>query len=84
MESKATSHSMQALLTRLETTGYFNVVVFPEHLILELPVTQWPRVQCLISFFSSGFPLEKAIEYVKLVQPVEINRLESQRLLRNR
>ena len=33
-------------------------------MILEDPIESWPIVETLISFFSEGFPLNKAIAYV--------------------
>ena len=35
------------------------IVIFSNHTILDLPVEQWPRVDCLLAWFSSGFPLSK-------------------------
>ena len=84
MSSKATGNPMKALLRRLEASGVFDLVVFGEEMILRQPIEEWPKVECLIAFYSGGFPLEKAIEYVKLVKPIEINRLDKQRLLRDR
>ena len=38
----------------------------------------WPICDCLIAFHSSGFPLEKSINYAKLRTPFIINNLVSQ------
>jgi inositol hexakisphosphate/diphosphoinositol-pentakisphosphate kinase len=40
--------------------------VFTNQIILEEPVETWPLVDCMISFFSGRFPLDKAIQYTKL------------------
>jgi len=84
MEVKMRSEPMQALISRLKQGGAFEVVCFSEQVILNEEVTAWPKVQCLISFYSRGFPLDKAIDYVKLVQPVELNKLEMQKKLKDR
>lgn len=47
-------------------------------LILKEPVEKWPVCDCLISFHSKGFPLEKAVAYAELVRPFTINNLRKQ------
>ena len=47
-------------------------------------VESWPRCDVLISFFSTDFPLDKAISYVKLRSPLCINALPPQALLWDR
>lgn len=45
---------------------------------LQDPVENWPICDCLISFHSKGFPLEKAIQYAQLRKPYIINNLHMQ------
>lgn len=84
MASKATSKPMEAILRRLFMCGDFDIVVFPEPTILNLPPAEWPIVECLIAFSSSGFPLSKCIEYVRLRNPRCINNVEAQEVLISR
>ena len=39
------------------------------------PIYDWPLCHCLISFYSTGFPLEKAEAYIRLRHPFCINNL---------
>ena len=48
------------------------------------PVENWPLCDCLISFHSKGFPLEKAVMYTELRRPFVINDLYMQYKLQNR
>ena len=58
--------------------------VFDEDTILNKPVEEWPIVNGLVSFFSHGFPLEKAIAYKNLRSPFIVNDLEMQYTLQDR
>lgn len=46
--------------------------------IFQTPVEDWPICDCLISFHSNGFPLDKAIQYATLRNPYVINNLHMQ------
>ena len=84
MNTKSQGNPMKALIRRLEASGVFDINIFGDDVILNKPIEEWPKVECLIGFYSNGFPLEKAIDYVRLVKPIEVNRLDKQPLLRNR
>ncbi|CAM9583311.1 unnamed protein product [Discosporangium mesarthrocarpum] len=74
---------MEAITSRLNPSK-FEVVIFGDECILEDPVEEWPLCDCLIAFYSAGFPTEKAKEYVKLRQPYSLNSLEMEDVLRDR
>ncbi len=69
---------MQNILTRLSRQDHIQIIVFPDDTILNEPVEEWPKCDCLIAFYSTGFPLEKAIRYVKLRKPMVLNDLQMQ------
>ena len=75
---------MKNILTRLAQESVIELVMFTDHTILNEPVEDWPICNSLIAFYSNGFPLEKAIEYVKLRNPLVLNDLQSQYALMDR
>ncbi|KAG5460462.1 MAG: hypothetical protein BJ554DRAFT_7488 [Olpidium bornovanus] len=82
MDKKAQSKPMRNLLSRLGKD--YDVHVFGDRVILDDDVNDWPVCDLLIAFFSSGFPLHKAVEYVNLRQPYSVNDLELQEVLLDR
>ena len=53
MDKKALSKPMTEILGRLPD-DIFNVKIFGDECILNEPVEDWPVVECLIAFYSSG------------------------------
>ncbi|ANQ10448.1 Acid phosphatase [Plasmodium coatneyi] len=84
MESKVESAPMECILKRLAKSGDFNIIKFKGDMILNHDIDSWPIVDCLIAFYSTGFPLKKAIEYVKKYKPITLNNLSRQLILRSR
>ncbi|CDR94502.1 histidine acid phosphatase superfamily protein, putative [Babesia bigemina] len=84
MANKVESAPMRSILHHLRATGDFEIIIFPEETILHLPVTEWPIVECLIAFYSTNFPLEKAIDYVRRYKPIVLNDVERQRVFKSR
>lgn len=75
---------MKNILQHLEAFGEFEIIIFGNEVILNEPVDKWPICDCLISFFSSGFPLSKAEEYAQLRKPFLLNDIAFQKNLLNR
>lgn len=75
---------MLQILDRLKAFGEFDIIMFGDDVILNQPVEKWPVVECLIAFYSQGYPLDKVIDYAKLRKPFVVNELESQYLLHDR
>eukprot|EP01138_Halocafeteria_seosinensis_P009466 gb/GECG01009674.1/.p1 GENE.gb/GECG01009674.1/~~gb/GECG01009674.1/.p1 ORF type:complete len:1580 (+),score=253.46 gb/GECG01009674.1/:1-4740(+) len=83
-DKKAHSKPMEEILGRLSAYGHFDIIIFGDDCILNQPPEEWPIVDCLISFFSTGFPLEKAEAYVRLRRPFCVNDIHAERVLRDR
>ncbi|OII74020.1 uncharacterized protein cubi_02822 [Cryptosporidium ubiquitum] len=84
MENKVESSPMKSILNRITLTGEFTILVFMQDMILSEDISNWPKVDCLISFYSAGFPLNKAISYTKMNNPIILNDLERQIPMRSR
>ncbi|XP_072236012.1 inositol hexakisphosphate and diphosphoinositol-pentakisphosphate kinase 2 isoform X3 [Leuresthes tenuis] len=84
MMKKSKSKPMTQILERLCRFEYITVVIFPEDVILNEPVDKWPLCDCLISFHSKGFPLDKAVSYAKLRNPLLINDVNMQYYIQDR
>ncbi|KAM9493603.1 inositol hexakisphosphate and diphosphoinositol-pentakisphosphate kinase 2 isoform 2-T4 [Clarias gariepinus] len=84
MMKKSKSKPMTQILERLCKFEYITVVIFPEDVILNEPVEKWPLCDCLISFHSKGFPLDKAVSYANLRNPLLINDLNMQYYIQDR
>uniref|UniRef100_A0A1I8GA60 Inositol hexakisphosphate and diphosphoinositol-pentakisphosphate kinase n=1 Tax=Macrostomum lignano TaxID=282301 RepID=A0A1I8GA60_9PLAT len=84
MAKKVKSKPMTAILTRLCRFPYIRLIIFEESVILNSEIEDWPVVDALISFYSNGFPLDKAIRYADLHKPYLVNDLRSQYILMDR
>ena len=83
MDKKARSKPMAEILSRLDE-NHFHVIFFGDDLILNHPVEEWPHCDVLIAFYSKGYPLAKARQYVDLRKPFILNDLGMQELLKDR
>ncbi|KDN43793.1 hypothetical protein K437DRAFT_274814 [Tilletiaria anomala UBC 951] len=86
MDRKARSKPMQNILNRMLANKDLDIqiIIFGDKALVDDPPSAWPIVDVLISFFSTGFPLEKAIAYVDLRKPVLVNDLRLQKVLWDR
>ena len=75
---------MKKILQYLDEYKEIKITELAEDIILNKPVKEWPKCEALICFYSGGFPIEKTLEYVKIHKPIQINDLESQKLLWDR
>ncbi|CAH8677439.1 unnamed protein product [Schistosoma haematobium] len=84
MAKKAMSKPMKEILRRMDKFQHIKIIIFDEKMILDSPIESWPICDALVSFYSEGFPLKKAIAYSKLRKPYLVNDLESQYILMDR
>uniref|UniRef100_A0AAV2L3P0 Inositol hexakisphosphate and diphosphoinositol-pentakisphosphate kinase n=1 Tax=Knipowitschia caucasica TaxID=637954 RepID=A0AAV2L3P0_KNICA len=84
MTKKSRSKPMVEILERLCGFHFIHVCVFPEDVILEQEPETWPLCDVLVSFHSKGFPLDKAVQYSKLRNPLLINDLDMQYYIQDR
>ena len=84
MRKKIDSKHMQNILDEIKKFDEFEIIIFVEEKILNEDVENWPIVDALIIFFSTGFPFSKGLKYVNLRKPFLINDFESQKIFWDR
>ena len=84
MNKKVNSKHMQKILKNIKKFDEFQLVYFSEDLIFDEEIEKWPVVESMIVFFSTGFPFNKVLEYIKLRKPFLINDFEMQKIFWDR
>ena len=84
MEKKLKSKPMQAIIDQLSRYNELLIIQFNQDTIINQSIDEWPICEALICFYSSGFPMDKTLEYTKKYNPIQINDLESQKILWDR
>ncbi|RKP14231.1 hypothetical protein BJ684DRAFT_8908, partial [Piptocephalis cylindrospora] len=84
MDKKIRGAPMQSILTRLRSYNEFEFISFGDDLLLQSPIEEWPRCDFLLAFHSTGFPLFKAMDYVRRYRPYCVNDLCMQSILLDR
>ena len=80
MSKKVNSKHMQKILKNIKKFDEFKLIYFSEDLIFDKDIENWPIVESMIVFFSTGFPYNKVLEYIKLRKPFLVNDFESQKI----
>ena len=84
MSKKVNTKHMQKIIKNLKKFEEFKLIDFPEDLIFNQEIEKWPIVESMIVFFSTGFPFNKVLEYIKLRSPFLVNDFESQKIFWDR
>ena len=84
MDKKVKSKHMEKILSNLKSFDEFEIIIIPEEIFTKEDIENWPIVESLIVFFSTGFPFGKVNEYIKLRKPFLINDFEKQKIFWDR
>ena len=84
MKKKIHSPHMQQILEFIKNFNDFDLIEFTEDLIFNEEVENWPVVESMIVFFSTGFPYSKVLKYINLRKPFLPNNFEMQKIFWDR
>ena len=84
MSKKVNAKHMQAIIENIKKFDEFKLVIFSEELIFNEDIINWPIVESMIVFFSTGFPFNKVSAYIKLRSPFLVNDFDSQKIFWDR
>ena len=84
MKKKIHSPHMQQILEFINNFNDFELIEFTEDIIFNKEVENWPIVEAMIVFFSTGFPYSKVLKYINLRKPFLPNDFEIQKIFWDR
>ena len=84
MEKKIRSPHMRQILDAIDRFNDFDLIEFTEELIFNEDIENWPIVESMIVFFSTGFPYSKVLEYINLRKPFLPNDFGMQKIFWDR
>eukprot|EP01111_Echinosteliopsis_oligospora_P005831 TRINITY_DN19544_c0_g1_i1.p1 TRINITY_DN19544_c0_g1~~TRINITY_DN19544_c0_g1_i1.p1 ORF type:complete len:154 (+),score=39.81 TRINITY_DN19544_c0_g1_i1:152-613(+) len=84
LDRKTQTKPMQQIIKSMSAFGEFEMITFGNDTIFNKKVEDWPICDVLISFFTSGFPSQKAEEYCSLRKPFMLNDVPFQKNLLSR
>ena len=84
MKKKIHSPHMQQILDFIKEFNDFDLIEFKEEMIFNTEVEEWPIVESMIVFYSTGFPYSKVLKYINLRKPFLPNDFEIQKVFWDR
>ena len=84
MKKKIHSPHMQQILDFIKEFNDFDLIEFKEEMIFNEDVENWPIVESMIVFYSTGFPYSKVLKYINLRKPFLPNDFEIQKVFWDR
>ena len=84
MKKKIHSPHMQQILDFIREFNDFELIEFKEEMIFNKEVEEWPIVESMIVFYSTGFPYYKVLKYINLRKPFLPNDFEIQKVFWDR
>ena len=84
MKKKIHSPHMQQILDFIKEFNDFDLIEFTEEMIFNKDVEEWPIVESMIVFYSTGFPYSKVLKYINLRKPFLPNDFEIQKVFWDR
>ena len=84
MKKKIHSPHMQQILDFIKEFNDFDLIEFKEEMLFNQEVEEWPIVESMIVFYSTGFPYSKVLKYINLRKPFLPNDFEIQKVFWDR